>query len=267
MKNIFFLTVLCLSCFACKHKSVSKDIKIPSNIPKIDTISYDLKSISKEFGNCGEAPANCTTAKVQYISLKNAETNPSYQTINSALINTVKGNAPSMTASLDSFINEAKAFYKEFPESAIGYEMELEQAVIFNSPKIIAIEAFNYAYTGGAHGNYSTRFYNFEVATGQEIDLKQLLADNYEPRLKAIAGPIFKKAYLEEGMTKYSEAGFDFNKDVFTLTDNFAITKEGLKFLYNPYEIAPYALGQQEILIPYSTIKELIRKNGLLDMF
>jgi len=72
---------------------------------------------------------------------------------------------------------------------------------------------------------------------------------------------------LEEGITKYSEAGFYFDNDVFTLTDNFAITKKGLKFVYNPYEVAPYALGQQEIMIPYALIKELIRKDGLLANF
>jgi len=66
-------------------------------------------------------------------------------------------------------------------------------------------------------------------------------------------------------MTKYSEAGFYFENDVFKLTANFAITKEGLKFLYNPYEIAPYALGQQEIIIPYAALGELIKPNSLLN--
>jgi len=68
-------------------------------------------------------------------------------------------------------------------------------------------------------------------------------------------------------MTKYSEAGFYFEQDIFTLTDNFAITKEGLKFVYNPYEVAPYAFGQQEIIIPYTSLKEVIRKDGLLTDF
>ena len=267
MKNIFLLTVVCLFLFSCKDKAVSKDIKIPSNIPKIDTISYDLKSISKEFGDCGESPENCATAKVQYVFLKNQATNSAYQTINSTLLQTINGNAPSLEASLDSFINEAKIFYKDFPESPAGYVMELKQSVIFNSPEIITVEAFNYSYTGGAHGNYSTLFYNFDITIGAEIDLKKVLVANYESALKAIAEPIFKKAYLEEGMTRYSEAGFYFDNDVFTLTDNFAITKEGLKFLYNPYEVAPYALGQQELVIPYTSLKDLIKQDGVLTNF
>jgi len=267
MKNIIFLTILCLSFFACKEKFTSKDIKISNNIPKIDTISYNLKSISKEFGDCDDTPVNCTTAKVQYVAIKNVEANPSYPIINTKITNILKGNAPDITSFLDSFINEAKTFYEEFPETSAGYGIELEQRVLFNSPQIITIETFNYAYTGGAHGNYGTVFYNFDVATGAIIDLKKLLVVNYESALKAIAEPLFKKAYLEEGMTKYSEAGFYFEHDVFTLTDNFAITKEGLKFVYNPYEVAPYALGQQEIIIPYTSLKEVIRKDGLLADF
>ena len=48
------------------------------------------------------------------------------------------------------------------------------------------------------------------------------------------------------------------------MTDNFALTKDGLKFVYNPYEIAPYAMGQQEIVIPYSELKSLLKPNALL---
>jgi len=47
--------------------------------------------------------------------------------------------------------------------------------------------------------------------------------------------------------------------------DNFAVTKEGLKFYYNNYEIAPYASGPTEILITYSELNDLISKNSILN--
>ena len=265
MRNLYLLVILLFLGIACQEKVTSKDISKQSNIniSKIDTISYEMKNISKEAGSCGEDALKCITAAVQYVSL-NANQPIAYQAINSNIEKVLQGNAPTIEASLDSFMAEAKAFFIEFPDVPAGYGLEIEQMVLLNTPVILTIEAFNYSFTGGAHGNYGTSYYNFDVITGQLLTLKDILTEGYESPLKTIAEPIFKKTYLEEDMTKYSAAGFYFENDQFTMTDNFAITKEGLKFMYNPYEIAPYAFGQQEIIIPYTTLKALIKPNSLL---
>jgi len=231
---------------------------------KIDTISYELKSISKESGDCEGETVKCITAVVQYIAVKGNQP-IAHEAINTTIEKITKGNAPTITASLDSFIAGAKNFFEEFPDVPTGYGLEIEQSVLLNTPTVLTIEEFNYAFTGGAHGNYGTTYYNFDATTGKVIQLKDILVDNYAIPLKTIAESIFKKSYLEAGMTNYSEAGFYFENDVFKLTENFAITKEGLKFLYNPYEVAPYALGQQEVIIPYVDLKKLIKPNSLLN--
>ena len=265
MRNLYLLASLLFLGMACQEKTTSKDINKQSNIniPKIDTISYELKNISKEAGNCGEEPIRCITAGVQYVSLNDNQP-IAHQAINTHIEKVLQGNAPTIEASLDSFMAEAKAFFIEFPDVPVGYGLEIEQTVLLNTPEILTVEEFSYSFTGGAHGNYGTSYYNFDASTGQLLTLKDILTEGYESPLKTIAEPIFKKTYLEEGMTKYSEAGFYFENDQFTMTYNFAITKEGLKFMYNPYEVAPYALGQQEILISYTNLKDLIKSNSLL---
>jgi len=265
MRNLYLLAILLFIGIACKEKNAPKDIsKQPNiNIPKIDTISYEMKSISKESGDCGAEAVGCITAEAQYVSL-NENQSVAYQAINTNIEKAISGNALTIEASLDSFMAEAKAFFLEFPDVPTGYGLEIKQTVLLNTPAILTIEEFNYSFTGGAHGNYSTSYYNFDATTGQLLTLEDILMEEYETGLKAVAEPIFKKAYLEEGMTKYSEVGFYFENDQFKMTHNFAITKEGLKFMYNPYDVAPYALGQQEILIPYTVLKELIKPNSLL---
>lgn len=267
MKNL--LTVFCclVVFLACRETAPQKDINLSTNIPKIDTISYELKRISKEFGDCSEQGEKCTKATAQYVVINADPMPPAFTKMNTTLENTVKGNAPTVAAALDSFIAEAKAFYLEFPDVPTGYGQDIEQTVIFDSLGILTIEEFVYAFTGGAHGNYGTGFYNFAVKSGQPLGLGNLLIPDYKQPLKAIVEPIFRKTFLEEGMKNYSDAGFYFENDEFTMTDNFAITKEGLKFLYNPYEIAPYAMGQQEVIIPYIQLKDLVKKEGLLAKF
>ena len=263
MKNLYYFGCLFLIFLACQEKNTRQDISNQTNIPKIDTISYELKSISKEFGDCDASNARCVKATTKYILL-NDHPAIAHRAINNTLENSLKGNAPTISAALDSFLTEAKAFFEEFPNVPTGYGMELTQSAIWNTPTILSIEEFNYTYTGGAHGNYGSVYYNFNTVNGQLIQLKDILIEDYELPLKAIAESIFKETYLEKGMTNYSEAGFYFEEDRFKMANNFALTKEGLKFLYNPYEIAPYAMGQQEILIPYAALAPLLKPNGLL---
>lgn len=52
--------------------------------------------------------------------------------------------------------------------------------------------------------------------------------------------------------------------DAFALTENFWIGPKGLTFYYNPYEIAPWALGTTELLLTYREIRDLIKPDGLL---
>lgn len=263
MKNLCCLVLLILSVSACQEANSQKDITNPNNISKIDTISYKLERISKEFGDCVNEGLKCAKTDLQYVILAENQTNA--VSINLTIEKVLKGNAPTIEAMLDSFIAEGKAFFEEVPEAPGGYAWELEQSVISNTPHLLTIEEDHYAYTGGAHGVYGTGFYNFDIKKGKQVNLKDILVTGYEPALKDIAEPIFRKTYLEKGMTSYSEAGFYFENDQFRLNDNFAITKEGLKFVYNPYEIAPYVMGQQEILIPYQLLEDLFKKDGLLN--
>jgi hypothetical protein len=42
------------------------------------------------------------------------------------------------------------------------------------------------------------------------------------------------------------------------LNDNFAVAKRGIIFYFNSYEIAPYAMGPTELLIPYAKLSGII---------
>ena len=49
-------------------------------------------------------------------------------------------------------------------------------------------------------------------------------------------------------------------------TENFRIGQDGITFLYNVYEIAPYVMGAIEITLPYDIMSHLLDdKNHILD--
>jgi hypothetical protein len=49
-----------------------------------------------------------------------------------------------------------------------------------------------------------------------------------------------------------------FEKDSFYLPENIGFTKEGVKLLYNQYEVASYADGTIELTLPYNEVKKYL---------
>ena len=45
----------------------------------------------------------------------------------------------------------------------------------------------------------------------------------------------------------------------FRFNDNFAVTKNGIQFYYNSYEIGPYAVGASSFIIPYKFLQPYLK--------
>ena len=94
-------------------------------------------------------------------------------------------------------------------------------------------------YEGGAHGINQLITFNFDIATGKQITLADLFAPGYETELKL------------------KEAGYLYSMDIFP-SENFILNDETITFVYNPYEIAPYAVGSIELIITYSEVSKIL---------
>lgn len=55
-----------------------------------------------------------------------------------------------------------------------------------------------------------------------------------------------------------------FSSEGFRKYNDFFISDKGLGFHYNPYEIASYAYGPREFILPYENIIDIINPNGVL---
>jgi hypothetical protein len=120
----------------------------------------------------------------------------------------------------------------------------------------------NGGYMGGAHGNYATGFDNYDINSSKKITLNDLLITGYKGKLNKIAEKYYKKMYASNENENLQNLGWFDNK--FILANTFAITSQGLYFLYNSYEIKPYAAGQTTFLLPYNTFNGLIKKDSIL---
>jgi len=52
--------------------------------------------------------------------------------------------------------------------------------------------------------------------------------------------------------------------DAIKPNENFYITDESINYVFNPYEIAPYYMGQTEVVIPFYRLKDILKPNSII---
>ena len=108
-------------------------------------------------------------------------------------------------------------------------------------------------YTGGAHGMYGFGYDVYDMKTGQIITESDLFAEGYEEgvsELLAIA--------LDDYLTEIEES----DDMIFSLPEpngNFGVSEEGVTWTYNPYEIAPYAMGVIDLTVSWADLKPYLK--------
>ncbi len=106
-------------------------------------------------------------------------------------------------------------------------------------------------YTGGAHGLQATKTFAFDEK-GKAIMLEDLFT-NTDKGLGLVAtfvqAEITKKNISDAKWIKEG-AGADPKN-----YQNFSIGDTGITFIFDPYQVAPYAAGTQNILVPFSVFK------------
>jgi hypothetical protein len=263
----FLIIASLLLLISCADKS--GDQKLQSNSIQIETVI--LKQHSEGCENNGSG--NCAKIKIEYIQLKNLPDLSAMEKINSKIqkellrpIGREKNNT-NFEELMQNFLDEYKNFKKEFPEAQQEWEIERKAVNNFNDDKILSCTFSEHSYLGGAHPNTFLTLTNFNLKSGEIINLPDILIDEYLDELNDIAEPIFRKEKELTAEENLTEAGFWFDDDKFRVNNNFTIGKDGLTFFYNSYEITAYAYGPTELFVRYKSIKKLIKLDGLLTGF
>ena len=151
----------------------------------------------------------------------------------------------------------------------LGMKMELISRVeiVLNDYGIVTLELSEYSFSGGAHGSSYLLYTVFDINKVKRIKLNDLFNKGFITKLTKIGEEYFRELRNHEPTTNLEEAGYWFENNQFALPDNFFISKDGLGFTYNQYEIASYADGIITFTIPFYELNELFSKNSVLSKF
>ncbi|HUQ33627.1 MAG TPA: DUF3298 domain-containing protein [Pyrinomonadaceae bacterium] len=118
-------------------------------------------------------------------------------------------------------------------------------------------------FEGAAHPNYNAVTFNYWLGTGQTLSLGDLFKPGVyyldiisSLSIKALRkrlGPEIDDDWIQKGAGAAPENYKSWN-----------ITRRGLKITFDPYQVASYAQGPQEVIIPYSSMKSIIDPSGPL---
>ena len=112
-----------------------------------------------------------------------------------------------------------------------------------------------YGFRGGAHGMNTMTPVVFDRKTGEVVPEESFFADGYrDPVAKLI------QAHLPEALDGDEEAlAAVFEPTLLGPNGLYELTKEGVTWYYQPYDIAPYYLGVISITVPWKELKPYIR--------
>jgi hypothetical protein len=161
-----------------------------------------------------------------------------------------------------------EAYDKENPDAQLS-GLFINHDIVMANDEVVSV-SFNISnyFSGAAHPNHNSYALNYDLRNGKELHLSDLFnpgtnflqaISNYS--IKSLKAKLKKMEMDDEGMI---QEGAGAKADNF---QSWNLTPKGLLFTFDPYQVAAYAAGPQEVLIPYATLKEIIKQDSPAGVF
>ncbi|MBO5562735.1 MAG: DUF3298 domain-containing protein [Bacteroidales bacterium] len=113
-----------------------------------------------------------------------------------------------------------------------------------------------YNFRGGAHGSVTMTPIVFDAKTGEVVLEENFFADGYREPVGQLI-----RAHLPEALDgNQDDLNALFDPDQIGPNGNFEVTKDGITWYWQPYDIGPYYLGVISVSLPWKDVKKYLRK-------
>ncbi len=270
-KNYLFLLLLSIIfLFSCKDKKVTTgENKIKFSQIVVDTIAHLENDSTKP--SCSlkmtlkypvEAESSTQLDSLQRIFI---ETSLGLQYIN-------KSFKDAANAYAKSYVEDYLKLSKEFDSDdymnsfSFNYEESVLSKIYFNEDGFLNYSLDVFSYTGGAHGMGGTFCYVIYLKNTNLITLEEIFPYSSLSSIgEMIVAQLIKDRELKT-TGQLTEDGF-FSVEEIMPTDNFYFNKEGMTWIYNPYQIAVFSLGEIRVSLKWENLKDLINEESPLKAF
>jgi hypothetical protein len=154
------------------------------------------------------------------------------------------------------------------PEGSMGSDLTINYNIALAQDDLISVEFEISDYEqGAAHPNSYAEMLNYDLKNGKQLKLSDLFKPGakYLQPIATYSIADLKKQAKEKGLLNE-----EIEKGAAASPKNYqswTITKSGLGIYFDAYQVGPYAAGPQSVLVPYSTLKDLINPEGPIAQF
>jgi hypothetical protein len=145
-----------------------------------------------------------------------------------------------------------------------SYYRSMEGSVQFYEKSLLVYKFYYDEYTGGAHGMRAATFLNIDLATKRPLTLDDIFTGEYKDSLTDLIWNQLMTDNDAKSHEELEEMGFGSTGEIVP-TDNFYLDKDGITFYYNVYDIAPYAVGETKVTIPFDALDHLLNTSKLIE--
>ncbi len=126
--------------------------------------------------------------------------------------------------------------------------------------EIISVGFGTYFYTGGAHPNSYSYALNFDLENGRKLKLADLFKpnSNYLKVLSDYCIKNLKQQLAENADNDWIEKGAGATAENYK---SWNLTTKGITITFDSYQVAPYAAGPQEVIVPFEHIESILRED------
>lgn len=157
---------------------------------------------------------------------------------------------------------------QRYISQAPGWAFDFNLEKVYETERFVVFDSQNYVYLGGAHGGVvGAGPMTFDKKSGMRI------RDFFQPGVEEEMQPLLRRGmgeYFKERME-----AVDMELDAFLSLDGGRIPlpkwapcpgKDGLKLIYQQYEVAPYAAGMPEFVLSYEEVAPYLQAEAKADL-
>ena len=128
--------------------------------------------------------------------------------------------------------------------------------------RVVRYQYTQEGYSGGAHGWHIALGQTFRKSDGRRIDYDIFREESKDELAQLVRDNLFTQ-FFESDKEEFENGLLIENPDFFPLPESAPyFTADGVNFIYQQYEIAPYALGLPSCVISYDLIEPFLTQAG-----
>lgn len=142
---------------------------------------------------------------------------------------------------------------RTMPQWAAGFSRDIRVQVVWQSPAVLTVEVVESAFIGGAHGDYEASLRSYDLRSGHRIPITAVIADT--AAIVPLLESGFARAKADSGAAPPPLSTLLFPEvSRLPVSMHFGIVADGVQFLYNPYDVASWAVGRTDVLLTWDRL-------------